>query len=106
MKNAGRMKTRLVIEAPVESDDGQGGVARGYAPVAAVWAAVMPDRVHHGVDADADGAVVQLRIVLRSGLALSLRHRLVDGSRIYRITALSESADRRFTEIHAEYRIT
>lgn len=106
MKNPGRMKTRLVVEAPVESDDGQGGVLRSHGPVATVWAAVMPDRVQHGVDADADGAVVTLRIVLRGGLGLTLRHRLVDGGRIYRITALSDSADRRFTEIHAEYRIT
>lgn len=106
MKNPGRMKTRLVIEAPVESDDGQGGVVRSHAPVTTVWAAVMPDRAQHGGEADADGAVVRLRIVLRRGLALSLRHRLIDGGRIYRINALSDSADRRFTEIHAEYRIT
>ncbi|QUS39294.1 head-tail adaptor protein [Tardiphaga alba] len=106
MTDPGRMKTRLVIEAPVESDDGQGGVLRGYVPVATVWAAVMPDSVQHGVEADADGAVVRLRIVLRSGHALSLRHRLVDGDRIYRITALRDSADRRFTELHVDYRIT
>lgn len=106
MKNPGRMKTRLVIEAPVESDDGQGGVLRSHGPVATVWAAVMPERVQHGGEADSDGAVVKLRIVLRSGLALTLRHRLVDGSRIYRITGLSDSADRRFIEIHAEYRVT
>jgi head-tail adaptor len=106
MKNPGRMKTRLVIEAPDESDDGQGGVLRGYLPVATVWAAVMPDSVQHHGEADADGAVVRLRVVLRSGRTLTLRHRLVDGGRVYRITALSESADRRFTEIHADYRIT
>lgn len=105
MTNPGRMKTRLVIEAPDESDDGQGGVVRAHVPVATVWAAVMPGSMQHGGEADADGAVVKLRIVLRSGLALSLGHRLVDGDRIYRITALSDSADRRFTEIHAEQRV-
>jgi head-tail adaptor len=106
MKNPGRMKTRLVIEAPVESDDGQGGVVRGHVPVAAVWAAVMPDRVQHGFEADGDGAAVRLRIVLRSEHGLTLRHRLVDGNRIYRITALTDSADRRFTEIHVDHRVT
>lgn len=106
MKNPGRMKTRLVIEAPDERDDGQGGVVRGHAPVATIWAAVMPDSVQHRSEADADGAVVRVRIVLRSGQALTLRHRLVDAGRIYRITALSESADRRFIEIHADYRVT
>lgn len=106
MTNPGRMKTRLVIEAPVESDDWQGGVVRSHAPVGTVWAAVMPDSVQHGFEADSDGAVVKLRIVLRSGLALTLRHRLVDGDRTYRITGLSDSADRRFTEVHADYRVT
>lgn len=90
----------------MESDDGQGGVLRSHAPVATVWAAVMPDSVQHGGEADADGAVVKLRIVLRSRLALTLRHRLVDGDRTYRITGLSDSADRRFTEVHADYRVT
>lgn len=106
MKNPGRMKTRLVIEAPDESDDGQGGVVRGYVPVATVWAAMMPASAQHGGEADADGAVVRLRIVLRSGVALTLRHRLRDGGRTYRITALSDSADRRFIEIHADDRVT
>ncbi|UGV26096.1 head-tail adaptor protein [Rhodopseudomonas boonkerdii] len=106
MKNPGRMKTRLVIEAPLDSDDGQGGVVRSHVPVAAAWAAVMPGSMQHGGEADSDGAVVRLRIVLRSGHGLTLRHRLVDGDRIYRIDALGDSADRRFTEIHASYRVT
>ncbi len=106
MRNPGRMKTRLVIEAPVESDDGQGGVVRSHVPVTTVWAAVMPDSVQHGLEADSDGAAVRLRIVLRSGHGLTLRHRLNDAGRIYRIDALSDSADRRFTEIHASYRVT
>jgi SPP1 family predicted phage head-tail adaptor len=105
MKNPGRMKTRLVVEAPVDTDDGQGGVRRAFAAITTVWAAVMPDRVQHAVEADADGAVVRLRVVLRSGLDLTLQHRLRDGDRIYRITALSDSADRRFTEIHVEHRV-
>jgi SPP1 family predicted phage head-tail adaptor len=106
MRNPGRMKARLVIEAPVDNDDGQGGVLRSHVPVATVWAAVMPASVQHGFEADADGAVVKLRVVLRSGHGLTLRHRLNDAGRIYRIDALSDSADRRFTEIHASYRVT
>jgi hypothetical protein len=48
---------------------------------------------------------VHLRIILRSGFALTLRHRFVDGAKIYRITALREIDDRRFVEIDAEWRI-
>jgi hypothetical protein len=33
------------------------------------------------VEADADGALVHLRIILRSGFALTLRHRFIDGAK-------------------------
>ncbi|MGM4921689.1 head-tail adaptor protein [Tardiphaga sp. 804_B3_N1_9] len=105
MIDPGRLKTRLVIEAPIEADDGQGGVARSYSAVTTIWAAVLPARMTHAVEADADGALVHLRIILRSGFALTLRHRFVDGAKIYRITALREIDDRRFVEIDAEWRI-
>ena len=42
MTDPGRLKTRLAIEAPLETDDGQGGVARSFTTVATVWAAVTP----------------------------------------------------------------
>jgi head-tail adaptor len=105
MIDPGRLKTRLVIEAPIEVDDGQGGVARSYSAVATVWAAVLPARMNSAVEADADGALVHLRIILRSSFALTLRHRFIDGAKIYRITALREIDDRRFIEIDAEWRI-
>lgn len=105
MIDPGRLKTRLVIEAPTEADDGQGGVVRSYSAVATVWAAVFPAGMHRQPEADADGAVVRLRIILRHGFALTLRHRLVDDTRIYRIVALREIDDRRFIEIDAEWRI-
>lgn len=101
MIDPGRLKTRLVIEAPVEREDGQGGVTRSYRAVATVWAAVLPARMTHAVEADADGALVHPRIVLRSGVALTLRHHFLDGAKIYRITALREIDDRRFIEIDA-----
>ncbi|MGM4918753.1 phage head completion protein [Tardiphaga sp. 813_E8_N1_3] len=105
MIDPGRLKTRLVIEAPDEADDGQGGVTRSYSAVATVWAAVLPARMSREVEADADGALVHLRIILRGGFALTLRHRFIDGTKIYRITALREIDDRRFVEIDAEWRI-
>lgn len=105
MIDPGRLKTRLLVEAPQESDDGQGGVVRGYSTAGTVWAALLPGRARSGFAADADGALVALRIILRSGTALTLRHRLIDGSKIYRITGLREIDDRRFIEVDAEWRI-
>lgn len=105
MIDPGRMKTRLVIEAPNETDDGQGGVTRDYVAAATVWAAVLPGRAQRRIDAEADGAAVALRIVMRAEFALTLRHRLVDDAKIYRIIALRAVDDGRFTEIDAEWRI-
>ncbi|MBC7585876.1 MAG: head-tail adaptor protein [Tardiphaga sp.] len=105
MIDAGRLKTRLMIEAPVELEDGQGGVSRSYAPQATLWAAVMPIAARRDVEADADGASVRVRVVLRGGVALTLQHRLRDGARLYRIVSFRDIDDGRFVEIEAEWRI-
>lgn len=104
MIDAGRLKTRLVIEAPVEADDGQGGVVRGFAAVATVWAAVTPRQARRAVEADGSDATVTARVILRNALPLTPRHRLVDGARTWRIAALRETCDGRFIEIDAEWR--
>lgn len=103
MTDLGRLKTRLLLQAPVEPDDGQGGVTRDYVTQQMVWAALRPQAARRDVEADADGARVRLRIFLRAGLVLTPRHRLLDGARIYRIVALREIDDRRFVEIEAEW---
>jgi head-tail adaptor len=102
---AGRLKTRLVIMAPMEADDGQGGVTRGFAAAATVWAAVLPGRGRRTVAADAVAAVVGVRILLRNAVALSLQHRLVDGDKTYSIASLREIDDGRLIEIDAEWRV-
>ena len=105
MIDAGRLNARLTLQAPVETPDGQGGVVRDYVTQGKVWAALLPAAARREVSADADGATVQVRIILRSGLDLTLQHRFVDGDRIYRITAMRDIDDFRFVEIDADYRV-
>jgi head-tail adaptor len=108
MIDPGRLKTRLLIQAPDESDDGQGGVTRGFTTQATVWASVMPLAVRasgSAIEADAEGAAIKYRIILRGNFSLTLQHRLVDGARIYRLTAFRDRDDRRFVEIDAELRV-
>ena len=108
MIDPGKLKTRLQVQAPVETDDGQGGVARSYATLTTAWAQVTPFSARGGgadVQADAEGATVRYRILLRSNFSLTLQHRLVDGARIYRIAAIRDRDDRRFIEIDAELRL-
>jgi SPP1 family predicted phage head-tail adaptor len=109
MIDPGRLKTRLQVQSPVEVDDGQGGVVRTYTTLATVWAAVTPlaarAAASGSVEADAEGATIKVRIILRSNFSLTLQHRLVDGARIYRIAAIRDRDDRRFIEIDAELRV-
>jgi head-tail adaptor len=104
----GRLKTRLQIQAPVETDDGQGGVARSYTTQATAWAELTPFSSRGSganVEADAEGATMKYRILLRSNFILTLQHRLVDGARVFRIAAIRDADDRRFIAVDAELRV-
>ena len=106
MIDPGELNRRLVLEAPVETADGAGGVTRSYATVTTLRAAVRPASARGDVVAAAAGATVTHRIVVRARTDLTTRHRLRDGTRIFRIVALRDQ-DRtgRFTELAAEERI-
>jgi SPP1 family predicted phage head-tail adaptor len=95
---------RLVLEAPVETPDGAGGVTRTYQAVTTVWAQVMPVRAVADVSADSLAADVTHRIVVRAPRTVTTSHRFRDGARIFRVVAYRESTDRRFVEIEAEER--
>jgi SPP1 family predicted phage head-tail adaptor len=104
MTAIGELNRRLVLEAPVESADGSGGVTRGYAEVATLWASLTSvadraDEVAAGL-----GAIVTHRIVIRVGPEVTTRHRFRAGARIFRIVAVREQDAGRFLAIHAEER--
>jgi SPP1 family predicted phage head-tail adaptor len=103
MNDPGKLRHRLVLEAPVEADDAAGGVVRSYEPVATVWAAIAPVTLTEQIAADALGARLTHRIVVRAGLALTTRHRFTLGGRVFRIAAIRDPDERdRFREISAE----
>jgi SPP1 family predicted phage head-tail adaptor len=104
--NLGDLKHRLLLEQPVESADGAGGVTRSYATVATVWAALTPSAARSEVAADALGAEVTHEIVIRFRADVTTRHRLRDGSRIFRILALrDQDGNGRFLSIQAQERV-
>ncbi len=103
MSDPGVLRERLVLEAPVESDDEAGGVVRSYADVATLWAQVMPVSMRESVIADRALARVSHRVRLRWRDDVTTRHRLRLGARRFRILALREAeATRRFLIIEAE----
>jgi SPP1 family predicted phage head-tail adaptor len=104
MTAIGELNRRLVIEAPVETPDGAGGVARSYAAAATVWASIVPVDATAGIVAQALGATVTHRIVIRPGPALTAQHRFRDGARLFYVVGVREREDRRFLEIEAHER--
>jgi SPP1 family predicted phage head-tail adaptor len=104
MTGPGELNRRLVLEAPLETDDGEGGVTRLYDVVTTLWAQVTPLSARADVAADSPGAALRYRIVIRVRSDVTTRHRFQDGTHSYCIVAVRESADRRFLEIDAEER--
>ena len=102
--NIGDLNRRLVLQAPVETDDGEGGVTRAYETVTTLWAQVTPLAARADVAAGSLGAALGARIVIRTRDDVTTRHQFVDGDHVYRVVAARQSADRRFLEIDAEER--
>ena len=40
--NIGALRHRVTLEAPIDTPDGAGGFSRSFAPVANLWARIMP----------------------------------------------------------------
>jgi SPP1 family predicted phage head-tail adaptor len=104
MTGPGDLNRRLVLEAPAETDDGVGGVTRLYDVVTTLWAQVVPLSARADVVAGSLGAALRYRNVIRARADITTQHRFQDGTRIYRVVAVRDSADRRFLEIDAEIR--
>jgi len=100
----GELNRRLVLEAPAESADGAGGVTRSYPAWMTLWAKVEPVSARGAVIADAPGATITHRIIVRRRSAITTRHRFVEGTTIYRIVTIRHDATRRFLVIGAEER--
>jgi len=105
MIDPGQLRTRLVLQQPIETPDDQGGVTRAWSSYGNAWAKVTPLTARLGVEADAGGAAQTYRITMRAHFSLTLQHRLADGAKIYRIVAIRETEDRRYLEIDAQLRV-
>lgn len=93
----GRHRTRLVLEEPVESPDTIGGVTRGFAIRATLWAAVEPVSGLERAEADrAEGAVSQ-RVTIRWRGDVTTAMRFSLGARRLAIRAQYDPDGRRRT---------
>jgi SPP1 family predicted phage head-tail adaptor len=105
MTDPGRLNQRLILEVPIETADGAGGVVRSHEAGPALWASLKPVSARADIVAAANGATITHRVVIRGTAGITTLHRLRKGARIFRIVAVrEEDASARFLTIDAEER--
>ncbi|HZS63569.1 MAG TPA: phage head closure protein [Xanthobacteraceae bacterium] len=105
MTTIGDLNQRLLLEEPVETPDGAGGVVRSYQTVTTLWAALVPVAAENVVIADGGGVTVTHRIVIRHRADVTARHRFRLGARIFQVAALRDEDGRgRFLDVAVEER--
>ena len=91
MTGIGRLRERVVLEAPVETADGVGGVMRTYVAQATLWAEIVAVGAKADLVADAAGASVTHRITIRGGVAVTTRHRFRLGAQIFEAVSIRDA---------------
>ena len=81
----GALSARLVLEQPVDTPDGQGGIAKSFSALATLWARIEPVSARAQEAAGALPVTVTHRIWLRRRGDLSGGMRLRDGARLFSI---------------------
>ena len=81
------MRTRMTLQAPVETDDGAGGVLVEWRDVAEIWAKVRARRGTEGLWADAPAGRLTSEITMRWRSDVWPGMRLVAGERVFDIRA-------------------
>jgi SPP1 family predicted phage head-tail adaptor len=84
---AGKLRSRLFLEAPNDTPDGAGGMVRSWTLVAAMWGDVRPrsQRERQFADARRSEVTHQIRIRHRAGVTADMR--FTQGARIFRIVS-------------------
>jgi SPP1 family predicted phage head-tail adaptor len=99
----GRLRHRLMLEAPQETPDGAGGVVRNWSALAQIWVAIEPHGGADGVVADKRLARLTHRVVMRKRGDVSLNHRFRLGTRSFAIRSVRDATeDGRFLECLVE----
>lgn len=86
----GALSARLVLERPVETPDGQGGVVQNFSALATLWARVEPISAHADEAAGALPVTVTHRIWLRRRGDIAGGMRLRKGTRLFAIRAFRD----------------
>lgn len=92
---AGRLRNRVVIEAPAHTPDGAAGRRTAWRRVATVAAEVVPLAGNEGLDDDVVRAVQGLRITIRWRPGIDTKHRLLWNGQPLKINSVVDPDQRR-----------
>ena len=90
----GRMRHRLTLEAPVESDDGAGGRSLAWTAIATVWGAIEEVSGQEAAPEEAEIELRRLRITVRASVEIRASRRFVAGDRIIDILGVRDAEGR------------
>ena len=90
----GALRARLVIETPVESPDGAGGLSRDWSALGTVWGAVEPLSGEERLLADRLEERVTHRVILRAGPDLKAGMRFRRAGRVLAIRSVYDPDER------------
>ncbi len=97
------LRRRVAIEAPADAPDGAGGVARGFAPLATVFACVEPLSAAEARQGAALGLKSLWRVTIRARGDLTGGHRASWNGRIFDVLSVRPlDAEGRFEELLCE----
>lgn len=86
----GALRRRLLLEAPVETEDGASGCLRSFETIAAVWAQVEWLSGDERWRGERPEQAASHRITLRWRAGVDAGQRLRDGERVFNIRAVGD----------------
>lgn len=99
----GKLRHRVILQAPNETADGAGGWTLTWTDVATVWAAIEPLKGAERLKAQRLEASVTHKVTIRHRDGVTAKQRLKFGTRFFNIRAVINRGERdRFLELLAE----
>ena len=95
MSGVGRLRHRLVLEMPLTTPDGAGGVTLTWSSVATVWANVLAQTGREATQFDRFSGTSTHRVVLRFRSDVSPEMRFRTGQRLLHIVSVRDVEGRR-----------
>lgn len=92
---AGRLRRRLTLEAPIDVADEIGGVTRGWSAISTVWAEIESPRGATRLAADRLEQAIAVRVTLRWREGVTIGMRLRFGARIFDIRSVRDPDESR-----------